>query len=62
MYASAFLNCGKFVVFEFQLVTYINAEGQQGNGNFGDDTGVVVFDEGVVATDINDSTIHRLPL
>ena len=53
-----FLYGGKFVIFKLQPVAYIDAEGQQGDGNFGNHTGIVVFDEGVITTDVNDSTIH----
>lgn len=49
-----FLYLGKFVIFEFQSVAYINAEGQQGDGDFGNHTGIIVLDEGVVTADIND--------
>ena len=51
----------EFVIFEFQLITHVDAEGQQGNGNFGDNAGVVVLDEGVVTADINYSTKHKDP-
>jgi hypothetical protein len=57
-----FLYLSKFVVFESQPVAYIDAEGQQGNGYFGYHAGIVVFDEGVVTTDINDGTVHRSSL
>ena len=48
----------KLVIFEFQPVAHVDAKGQQGNGNFGHDAGIVVLNKGVVAADIDDSTEH----
>ena len=48
----------KFVVFKFETVACINAEGQQGDGDFGDNAGIVVFNEGIVTTDIDYGTKH----
>ena len=58
MEGDRFLDLSKFVILEFQFVAYIDAEGQQGDGNFGDHAGVVILDEGIVATDINDGAEH----
>ena len=49
----------KFVILEFQLVAHVDAEGQQGDGDFGDNAGVVVLDEGIVAADVDDSAEHK---
>ena len=49
---------GKFVIFKFQLVAHIHAERQQGDGNLGDNTGVLIFDIGIVTADINDGADH----
>ena len=57
-----FLYLCKFVVFEFQSVTHIHTKGKQGNGHFGDNTGGVVADKGVVTTDINDGAKHGILL
>ena len=48
----------KLVILEFQHIAYIHAEGEQGDGNLGDDAGIVVFDKGVVTPDINDGAKH----
>ena len=52
------LNLGEFVILEFQFIAHIHAEGEQGDGDFGDNAGVFVFDEGVVAADIDDGAEH----
>jgi hypothetical protein len=49
---------GEFVVLEFEAVSHIGAEGEQSDGDLGYDTGGVIFDEGVIATDIDDGTVH----
>ena len=51
-------DCSEFVVFKFQLITHIQAEGQQGDGNLGDNAGVLIFDVGIVSANINDGTDH----
>ena len=48
----------KLVILKFQPIAYVNAVGQQGDGNFGDNTGVVVFDGGIISTNVNNSTEH----
>ena len=52
------LDLSKFVILELQLIAHIDAKGQQGDGDFGDHAGVVILDEGVVATDVDNGTIH----
>ena len=62
-FASAlFSYLGKFVVFKLHPIAHINTEGQQGNGNFGDNAGIVILDIGVVPTDINNSAKHGVLL
>ena len=51
-------NSREFVILEFQSVPHVDAEGQQGDGDFGDHAGVVVLDEGIVAADIDNGAIH----
>jgi len=53
------LNLRKFVVFKFQTITDIDAKGEKGNGDFGNYTGFIVFDKGIVSPDINHSTQHN---
>ena len=53
------LNLGKFVIFKFQPVTYINPPGKQCNCNFGYNTGILVFNVGIVSADINYRTNHE---
>ena len=48
----------EFVVFELELVAHIDAVGQQGDGDLGDNAGVGVLDKGVVATDVDDGAEH----
>ena len=48
----------KLVILELELVAHIDAEGQQGDGDLGDDAGVEVLDIGIVAADINDGADH----
>ena len=58
-FASAlFSYLGKFVIFKFQPIAHIDAKGQQGDGNFGDYTGIVILDIGIVTTDINNGAEH----
>ena len=52
----------KFVILEFQSIAHIYAERQQGNGNLGNNAGIVVFDEGIVTADINDGAQHIFSL
>ena len=54
-------NWSEFVVFKFQPVSHVNAEGQQGDGDLGDDAGVVILNIGVVAADIRDGAEHKIP-
>ena len=56
------LYLSKFVIFEFQSVADIDAEGQQGDGNLGNHAGVVILDKGVVAADIDLGTEHDILL
>jgi len=53
---------GEFEILEFQAIAHVGAEGEQGNGDLGDHSGVIVLNIGVVASDINDGTEHRAPL
>ena len=52
----------KFIILEFQLIAYVHAEGEQGDGNFGNDAGVVVLDIGIVAADIYNGAEHKILL
>ena len=52
------LNLSEFVIFKFQLVAHIYAEGQQSDGNLGDNAGVLILDIGIISADINDGTDH----
>ena len=52
----------KFVMFKFQPVTHVNAIGQQCNGNLGNNTGIVIFDIGIVTANIDHSTEHGVLL
>ena len=62
-FASAlFSYLGEFVVFKLQSVAHINAEWQQGDGNFGNHTGIVIFDISVVTANINNSAEHSVLL
>jgi hypothetical protein len=56
------LYLGKFVVFEFQTVAYINAKGQKGDGYLGNYAGIIVFDESVVTPNVDDGTVHGASL
>ena len=56
------LNLGKFVIFESQPVTNIDAEGKQCNCNFGNHTGFFVFDKCVITANVNNSTQHNILL
>ena len=53
------LNGGEFVIFEFQTVAHVDAEGQQGDGHLGDHAGIVVLDEGIVAADVDNGAEHN---
>ena len=54
LFASAlFSYLGEFVVFKLQSVAYIDTKWQQGNGNLGDNAGIVILDIGVVTPNIN---------
>ena len=57
-----FLYLCKFVILKLEAVTHIHPKGQQGDGDLADHTGVVVFDIGIVATDIDDGTEHGVLL
>ena len=62
-FASAlFSYLGEFVVFKLQSVAYIDTKWQQGNGNFGNHPGIVIFDISVVAANINNGTEHSVLL
>ena len=52
----------KFPFVEFKAVANINSKWEQCDGDFGDNSGIVVFDEGIVATNVNNSTKHRVLL
>ena len=55
--------CGyKFPAVKFKTIAYVDAVGQQGDGNLGNYTGVIIFDECIVAANINYSTEHVLLL
>ena len=48
----------EFVIFEFQLVAYVNTKGEKSDGNFGYNTGVLITDVGIVSTNVNDCAEH----
>ena len=52
------LHKGEFVVFEDQAVAGVDAEGQKRNCNFGYNARIFVFYIGIIAPNINDSTVH----
>ena len=54
------LYLGEFVVFESQLIAHIYAEGEQSDGDFGHDAGILIPDIGIIASDIDDSADHNL--
>jgi len=54
----AFLYLRKFEILEFQPITYIYAERQQCDCNLGDNTAFIIFDESIVATNVDYSTEH----
>ena len=56
--ADFLLNLRKFKIFKFKAVTDVNAKGQQSNSDLRDHTSLVIFDESIVATNINNSTEH----
>ena len=60
--SAIFLYLCEFVIFKFQPVAHIGAEGQQGDGDFGDHAGLVVLDEGVITADIHNGTEHNILL
>ena len=53
-----FLRKGEFVVLKNQTISGVHTEGEQGNGNFGNDSGIVILDEGIVTPDVNDGAEH----
>ena len=55
---SGFLYLGKLVIFKFQTIAHVNAEGKKSDGNFRNNTGGIVLNKCVIATDINNSTEH----
>lgn len=57
-----FLYCSKFVVFKFEAVAGIYSEGEEGQGDLGDHTGVIVLDKCVIASDIDNGTEHHILL
>ena len=52
------LDFREFKIFKFQPIADIDAKGQQGDGHLGDHTAFIVFHEGVVTANVNDSTKH----
>lgn len=48
----------KFIVFEFEPIAHIHTKGKQRDGNFGDHTGVIVLDEGIVTANIDNRAEH----
>ena len=48
----------KFVILEYQSVTNIHTNRQQCNGNFGDNTCILILDEGVITANIDYFTEH----
>ena len=53
-----FLDALELVILELELVAYVDAEGQQGDGDLGDDASVSVLDIGLVAADVEDGAEH----
>ena len=46
------------IMFKFKPVANINVIRQQGDRNLRDDTGIVVFDIGIISSDVSYSAIH----
>ncbi len=57
-----FLDAGELVIFEFQLIAYIHAKGQQCDGDLGDNAGIIVPDVSVIAANVRDGAEHSDPL
>ena len=49
----------ELVIFKFQTVAHIHAKGQQGDGNLGNDAGLVILYKRVVTPNIHDGTEHN---
>ena len=60
--SAVFLYLFKLEIFKFQTVTHIDAPGKQCDGNLRNDSGLIVFDIGVIAPDIHNGTEHILLL
>lgn len=52
------LYLGELEIFKFQAVANVDAEGQQGNGDLGNNAAGIVFDIGIVSAHIYDGTVH----
>ena len=48
----------ELIILEYQPIAYIHTKGKQGDGYFGYHTGVLILYKGVIATDINNGTVH----
>ena len=57
-----FLCIYKLVIFEFETITHVCAEGQQCNGNLGDNAGIFILYIGIVPPNINNFAVHDLLL
>ena len=53
-----FLYLCEFVIFKLQTIAYINTKWEKGNRNFRDNTGILVFHEGVISANVNDGADH----
>ena len=56
-YAVLSYSC-EFVIFKFQPIAYIDAKGQQGDGDLGYNAGIIIPDEGIVSANIDHGTEH----
>jgi len=59
---AVFLHCSKFVIFKFQAITDINAKGEQRQRYLRYDTGIIIADIGVIATNISHCAEHKILL
>ena len=58
MAEGALLDSGKFVIFKLEAAAHINVKGEKCQCYLGLHAGVIVFDQGVVAENIDYSTVH----
>lgn len=54
------LKSSEFVILELEPVANVRAKGEQGDGDLGNHAGVVIFDVGVITTNINYCAEHKI--